>query len=99
MKSEATHSCLISVLLPKRLGLKLKISKFCQNKNLQNLQVFLRCGELYFQVQHLKKKEKVHIDLWYNRLSQKNTHQGEIYELPSSYHRRALLYTGILQKR
>ena len=44
MKSEATHSCLISVLLPKRLGLKLKISKFCQNKNLQNLQFFLRCG-------------------------------------------------------
>ena len=60
---------------------------------------FCRVGELYFQVQHLKKKEKVHIDLWYNRLSQKNTHQGEIYELQSSYHRRALLYTRILQKR
>ncbi len=64
-----------------------------------NPDLFLINGELYFQVQHLKKKEKVHIDLWYNRLSQKNTHQGEIYELPSSYHRRALLYTGILQKR
>lgn len=44
MKSEATHSCLISVLLPKRLGLKLKIIKFCQNKNLHNLQVFLKSG-------------------------------------------------------
>lgn len=48
MKSEATHSCLISVLLPKRLGLKLKISKFCQNKNLQNLQVFFKMRRILF---------------------------------------------------
>ena len=39
---------------------------------------FCRVGELYFQVQHLKKKEKVHIDLWYNRLSKK-THIKEKY--------------------
>ena len=79
--------------------------RIIQNLGHQNIKAdvktsaFFQGGELYFQVQHLKKKEKVHIDLWYNRLSQKNTHQGEIYELPSSYHRRALLYTGILQKR
>lgn len=48
MKSEATHSCLISVLLPKRLGLKLKIIKFCQNKNLQNLQVFFEKRRILF---------------------------------------------------
>ena len=74
-------------------------SKDDKSRERQQAVPFFFVGELYFQVQHLKKKEKVHIDLWYNRLSQKNTHQGEIYELPSSYHRRALLYARILQKR
>lgn len=42
MRCATTHGCLFKFYCPNAFGLKLKISKFCQNKNLQNLQVFLK---------------------------------------------------------
>ena len=39
------------------------------------------------------------MNLWYNRVTTHHTPKGDPYELPPSYHRRALLSTGILQKR
>ena len=39
------------------------------------------------------------MNLWYNRVTTHHIPKGDPYELPPSYHRRALLSTGILQKR
>ncbi len=39
------------------------------------------------------------MNLWYNRVTTHHTPKGDPYELPPSYHRRAMLSTGILQKR
>ena len=42
-------------------------------------------------------KEKVHINPWYNVIATKQKTKEDSYELYTSYHRRALLSTGILQ--
>ena len=43
---------------------------------------FCRRSELYFQVQHPKKKEEVHISLRYNGSWNKFYTQGDLHELP-----------------
>ena len=50
-------------------------------------------------MQQVRKKEEVHMNLWYNRVTTHHIPKGDPYELPPSYHRIALLSTGILQKR
>ena len=67
-------------------------------KDISNIKYLLQTRWIILSSATPKEKKEVHINLWYNGSWNKFYTQGDLYELPLSYHRRALLYTRILQK-